>query len=163
MGAGKSTVAKVLSRELGIKNLDLDQQIEQIEGRTIPEIFAQDGEQRFREIERDTLRQVSQENPDAIISLGGGTPCFYDSMDYVIENGVAIYLKLEPKMLVNRLLNAKGKRPLIEGKTPDELRVFIEEQLSGREIYYNRAQIVVDNSSRNIQPLLLALDYFKKK
>ncbi len=163
MGAGKSTVAKVLSRELGVKYLDLDQQIEVIEGRTISEIFAQDGEARFREIERDALRSVSESNPDTIISLGGGTPCFHNSMEYVIENGVAVYLKLAPTALAHRLLNAKAKRPLLEGKTAEQLLVFIEDQLEKREVYYNKAQIVVDNSTRNIQPLLLALDYFQKK
>ncbi len=163
MGSGKSTVGKVLSRELSMEFVDLDQAIVEMEGRSISDIFASDGESYFRELEAKALREVTSQRPNAVIALGGGTPCQAGAMDYVLENGVVVYLKLSVGALVVRLSNAKHKRPLVADKSPQELRDFIEKHLREREIFYERAHVIVDNSTRNIAPLLSALEYYQKK
>ncbi len=163
MGSGKSTVGKVLSRELAVEFVDLDQAIVEREGQSVSDIFATKGEAYFRELEVKVLREVSELHPNAVISLGGGTPCAHGAMEYILSRGVAVYLKLSVGMLTSRLLSAKQKRPLLEGKSPEELREFIAEHLAQREPHYQRAQITVDNSSRNIAPLLSALEYYQKK
>ena len=145
MGAGKTTVGKALSKELGIPFYDLDWYIESRMRKTVSQIFAERGEEGFRQIEHNMLHEVA-EFEDVIISCGGGTPCFFDNMDYMNQQGSVIYLKATPEVLYKHLLMGKGKRPLLEGKSPEELILFIREQLEKREFFYSKAQYTVDVS-----------------
>ena len=128
MGAGKTTIGKALSKELGIIFYDLDWYIENRMRKTVSQIFAERGEEGFRKIEYNMLHEVA-EFEDVIISCGGGTPCFFDNMDYLNQQGQVVYLKAEPEVLYKHLLMAKVERPLIKGKSPEELQQFIAEQL----------------------------------
>lgn len=148
MGSGKSTLGKPIARALNYNFIDLDSYIEQKESLSVAEIFAQKGEKIFRELENYYLCQVSQLD-DVVISTGGGTPCFSGNMELMKRSGQTIYLQHEPRTLASRLINAKTKRPLIEGKTPEELIRYIESTLAEREQYYNQAQIVVANPDRD--------------
>ena len=145
MGAGKTTVGKALSKELGIPFYDLDWYIESRRRKTVPQIFAEVGEEGFRQIERNMLHEVA-EFEDVIISCGGGTPCFFDNMDYMNRQGQVVYLRCEPEVLQKHLLMGKTERPLLKGKSPEELIDFIKEQLQTREQYYNKAQYKLDVS-----------------
>ena len=139
MGAGKTTIGKVLAREKGMKFYDLDDYIESRFRQKIPDIFAEKGEEGFREVERKMLHEVA-EFENVIISCGGGTPCFYDNMDYMNTRGETIFLDAPPRVLKEHLLMGKTVRPLIQGKTETELIAYIEESLKTRLPYYQKAK-----------------------
>ena len=142
MGVGKTSIGKKLSKQLNWKFLDTDKLIEKKIGLPIPEIFNQYGEDFFREQEREILNEIaSLEN--VVVSVGGGLPCFFDNMDRLNEIGTTVYLKLEPEYIVQRLLESKIKRPLIEGMTPIELQSFIEKKLMEREVFYELAHLLI--------------------
>ena len=145
MGAGKTTVGKALSKELGIIFYDLDWYIESRMRKTVSQIFAERGEEGFRKIEYNLLHEVA-EFEDVIISCGGGTPCFFDNMDYLNQQGQVVYLKADPEVLYKHLMMAKVERPLIKGKSHDELLAFIREQLEKREPFYSKARYTLDVS-----------------
>ena len=145
MGAGKTTIGKALSKELGIIFYDLDWYIESRMRKTVSEIFAERGEEGFRKIEYNMLHEVA-EFEDVIISCGGGTPCFFDNMDYLNQQGQVVYLKAEPEVLYKHLQMGKVERPLIKGKSHDELLTFIREQLEKREPFYSKARYTLDVS-----------------
>ena len=143
MGAGKTTVGKALSKELNIPFYDLDWYIESRRRKTVPQLFAEVGEAGFREIERSMLHEVA-EFEDVIISCGGGTPCFFDNMEYMNQQGQVVYLQASPEVLYGHLLMGKSVRPLLLGKTREELLVFIKEQLKQREPYYSQARHILN-------------------
>jgi len=145
MGAGKTTIGKALSKELGIIFYDLDWYIESRMRKTVSEIFAERGEEGFRQIEYNMLHEVA-EFEDVIISCGGGTPCFFDNMDYLNQQGQVVYLKAEPEVLYKHLQMAKVERPLLKGKSKEELLTFIKEQLDKREPFYTKARYTLDVS-----------------
>ena len=145
MGAGKTTVGKALSKAMGLQFYDLDWYIESRMRKTVAQIFAERGEEGFRQIERNMLHEVA-EFEDVILSCGGGTPCFFDNMDYMNGQGETIYLKADPEVLYKHLLMGKIERPLLKNKTPEQLIDFIKEQLEKREPFYTKAKHVLDVS-----------------
>jgi shikimate kinase len=152
MGSGKSTIGKKLASLLDWSFIDLDKKIEEHIGKTIPEIFSQNGEKYFREIETLLLRNLKSVS-NTIVSTGGGTPCHSDNMDFMINNGLTLYLKLTPEELQSRLSESDGDRPLIKDLDRKELLQFIEEKLADRERYYNRADIKADGTDPDISLL----------
>ena len=143
MGAGKTTVGKALAKELRMPFYDLDWYIESRMHKTVKAIFDEHGEAGFRKIEHNMLHEVA-EFEDIIISCGGGTPCFFDNIDYMNRQGETVYLKATPEVLYGHLKMGKTIRPLLLNKTADEVQVFIREQLAQREPYYSRAKHVLD-------------------
>ncbi len=145
MGAGKTTVGKALAKELGIIFYDLDWYIENRMRKSIAQIFEERGEEGFRKIEYNMLHEVA-EFENVIISCGGGTPCFFDNMDYLNQQGQVVYLKADPEVLYKHLAMSKNDRPLLRGKSPEQLVTFISEQLEKREPYYTKARYILDVS-----------------
>ena len=143
MGAGKTTIGKVLAKELGMQFYDLDWYIEERFRKKVPQIFAEQGEEKFRDLERRMLHEVA-EFEDVIISCGGGTPCFFDNIDYLNQQGDVVYLKVEPETLYKHLKMGKVERPLLKGKSEEELIAFIREQLEKREPFYTKARHILD-------------------
>ena len=139
MGSGKTTVGKALSKDLGIPFYDLDWYIESRMRKTVAQIFAEHGEEGFRKIEHNMLHEVA-EFENVIISCGGGTPCFFDNMDYMNGQGETVYLQASPNVLYNHLKMGKTERPLLKNKTPEEMQEFIAEQLEKRKPYYSKAK-----------------------
>jgi len=145
MGAGKTTVGKALSKEMGIPFYDLDWYIESRMRKTVSQLFAERGEEGFRKIEHNMLHEVA-EFENVILSCGGGTPCFFDNIDYMNQQGDVVYLKASPEVLYKHLLMGKTDRPLLKGKTPEELIAYIREQLAYREQFYSKARNIIDVS-----------------
>ena len=145
MGSGKTTVGHALSKQTGMMFYDLDWYIESRMRKTVAQIFAEKGEEGFRKIEHNMLHEVA-EFEDVIISCGGGTPCHFDNMDYLNEQGDVVWLKATPEVLYSHLLKGKVERPLLKGKSPEELITFITEQLALREPFYSKARYTLDVS-----------------
>ena len=152
MGSGKSTAGKKLASLLGWSFIDLDKRIEEQAGTTIPEIFSQQGEDYFRNVEAEVLKNLMSQT-NTVISTGGGTPCHGDNMDHMLETGLTLYLKLTPVQLKSRLSESTGKRPLLKDLDEDSLLGFIEEKLALREKWYNRAEIIVEGINLDISLL----------
>ena len=143
MGAGKTTVGRQLALALGCSFYDLGWYIERRCHRTVAQLFAERGEEGFRELEHNRLHEVA-EFENIVLSCGGGTPCFYDNMQYLNAQGETIYLKVEPATLAQHLEMGKVERPLIKGKTKEDLVRHIQESLQQREHFYLQAKHVVD-------------------
>lgn len=148
MGAGKSTIGKYASRQNDLEFLDLDSYIEAQEGRAISEIFRQDGEAHFRQLERDALQAVIGLPGKHLVSTGGGTPCYFDNMARMNAAGHTIYLDLSAARLTDRLRNAKDKRPLVASLKGD-LQVFVHVKLLERAEFYAQAQHIVPEEKAN--------------
>ena len=145
MGAGKTTIGKALAQELGVTFYDLDWYISNRMRKTIAQIFEERGEDGFRQIERNMLHEVA-EFEDVVISCGGGTPCFFDNIDYMNQQAPVVYLKADPEVLCKHLAMSKNDRPLLRGKSQEELITFIREQLEKREPFYTKAAYSLDVS-----------------
>lgn len=152
MGSGKTTAGKKLASLLRWSFIDLDKKIEEYSGKTIAEIFSQNGEAYFRDIETLVLRNLKSRT-NTIISTGGGTPCYSDNMDFMLSNGLTIYLKLTTGQLNSRLSDSKNVRPLIKDLDQEQLQLFIEEKLADRERWYNRSDITVEGIDIDINKL----------
>lgn len=152
MGSGKTTWGKKLAKALDRPFVDLDEVLVQRVGMTIPEYFSLHGEAEFRKLESQVLKEHNL--PNTLISTGGGTPCFYDNMDWIVAHGTAIYFEHSPKSLWSRL-NASDvtKRPALKGFTGDELLKFIQDKLAERAPYYQKSQIVVDQLRTSVLEL----------
>ncbi|WP_417444231.1 shikimate kinase [Joostella sp.] len=144
MGSGKSTIGKILAKKNDLAFIDFDEYIEKKEGLSIPQIFSQKGEIYFRKKETLYLLELLNAKPDAVVSLGGGTPCFGNNMDVVLnatEN--VFYLKLSVDVLEKRLKHEKAQRPLIKDIANAELSEFIRKHLFERNFYYLRAHHII--------------------
>lgn len=157
MASGKTTVGIELSSILGYRFIDLDEYIETKQGKTIKQIFDFNGEEYFRIIEQEALMEVASFDGDFVISSGGGTSCFYNSVDYMNKKGITIYLRMEVSTLVSRLVNAKIKRPLLSGKSETDLNNYIIRVLDERKRFYEKAQIIVDADHLNPKDLAKTL------
>ena len=145
MGCGKSTLGRKLSGALNLTFIDLDTFLEEKCYRTIPQIFAEEGEESFRKKERNVLEEVSSFD-DVIVATGGGAPCFFDNMELMNESGFCVFLDIETQTLVNRLIHARIERPLIKGKSPEELYGFIEMMMVKRRPFYEKARYILKGS-----------------
>jgi shikimate kinase len=141
MGCGKSHTGRRLAAMLQWPFIELDQWIAEAAGMDIPEIFAQKGEAWFRQQEQQALHRTA-EYTGAIISCGGGTPCFYDNMAWMNRQGVTVYLETPPALLLSRLRPGASQRPLLAGLDEADLAAFIEDKLRVRAPYYQQAQVI---------------------
>ncbi|MEP7171403.1 MAG: shikimate kinase [Bacteroidota bacterium] len=153
MGCGKSKVGKQLAKKLNHEFIDFDELIEEQSGKKISEIFKDDGQQAFRNIETEILKSISGfEN--TVVSTGGGTPCFYDNMKLMNETGITVYIRMSAGSLFHRLAQSKTNRPLIAGLTDLKLMDFIIDTLSEREHFYMQAKHVVKGEDLKAEKIL---------
>ena len=154
MGSGKSTTGIELAQVLGYSFLDLDDVIKKREGKSITELFKEHGELYFRATERKCLEDIMNRSDSIVLSLGGGTPCYYDTMDYLLslKKAKTFYLKASIDTLCNRLFKEKESRPLISHLNHiDDAKEFIGKHLFERNLFYQKAhhQVLIDNKSVN--------------
>lgn len=156
MGCGKSRLGRLLSEHMGVQFVDMDDYIEERNCKTVPQLFADHGEDGFRKRERKALEELA-EFTDIIIATGGGAPCFFDNIDLMNKTGKTVFLNIDPAILADRLMNSKTERPLIKGKSREELVAFIDETLKKRKQFYSQAQIEItepDLSLDRIQEMI---------
>ncbi len=163
MGSGKTAMGRMLARQANLAFVDLDHYIEQIEELSVPEIFHRYGEGGFRQIESFHLRQVMEHQDHFVLSLGGGTPCFNDNMDYLHGACTSIYLSASPIALAERLACSTTKRPLLKGKTGNELLEYVRQSLSQREPFYKQADYELSVETLSVEESGVALIELLKK
>jgi len=152
MGSGKSTAGRRLASHLKWSFVDLDEKIEKAEGISIPDIFSLMGESCFRQIESKALKELLSVT-NTVISTGGGTPCFGDNMDLMLNTGLTIYLKMTPESLKKRLVRSHKGRPLLKDIDKRELQGYIAAKLAEREKWYSRAEIITDGLNTDLSYL----------
>jgi shikimate kinase len=144
-GSGKSSLAKRLSKALGVGYVDTDTLVEQSVGATIADIFHYEGEEYFRIAERRAVEALANDGIDMVIATGGGLPTWRDNMDWLVRSGMTIYLRRTPEQILSRLSDyGRAKRPMFRGKSDEELLKFMREQMALRESYYAKSHIDVD-------------------
>lgn len=152
MGSGKTTLGRKLAKVMSLPFVDMDQEIVQQIGMSITEYFSLYGEHQFRALEREVLH--AQRGKNALISTGGGAPCYYDNMDWMLDHGTVVYLHHTPKSLWSRLSKSNPeKRPVLKNFTGNELLAFIEDKLAERSPYYDRAHIIIDQVKTSINQI----------
>ena len=145
MGSGKTHWGKIWSTKFGYNFIDLDEEIQKKEGKTIAAIFEINGEPYFRKLEALVLRNITPQK-NTIISCGGGTPCFCENINWMNKNGTSIYLCSTPQEILARVLGETDKRPLIKKMNPAELLFFIEKTLKERAVFYTAATFTVSSN-----------------
>ena len=167
MGSGKTYQARKLSERLNVPWYDLDELIEKSEEKTIVAIFEKFGENGFREIEQRVLRklvseiEISQAN-SAIVACGGGTPCFYDNMQFMNGRGITIWLNPSKETIFERLISEKENRPLIKSIVDPDLKEFIETKLVERKQCYEGARLQIRENEPVTEDLLMLIHHAKK-
>ena len=146
MGPGKSHWGKLWAAANKLTFVDLDELIEKEEDSTIAEIFDTKGEDYFRKIEKELLRK-SGELINTLIACGGGTPCFFDNMQWMNDHGITIYIQSRPVEILDRVMEEKEKLPLLKKLNEEELLFYIEQKLKEREPFYSQAKIKVESDS----------------
>ena len=161
MGSGKTAVGKQLKEKLNVPFWDLDDYIEQKFNSKISSIFKLRGEMYFREKERQALEDLLETDKRMIISLGGGTPCYYDNMEYLIsfENVKTFYLHSDVETISKRLELEKDKRPLISHlKNMDEINDFVGKHLFERKEFYIKADFMIHTKKKSVKSIALELE-----
>jgi shikimate kinase len=162
MGSGKTSIGKLLAKQLHFKFIDMDADIERREKLTVSEIFKQKGEDYFRELESNWLENMHTEN--TLISVGGGTPCFNGNLRLMHQNGVVVYLTLPVEMMAQRVMKAKIIRPIVEPYIHDkgQLISFMHNLLRKREPFYRQADIIFEASNMSASKKQLLADMTTK-
>ncbi len=142
MGSGKTTFGKKLASKLDLPFIDSDLEISMNENKSINELFAEDGEDYFRDLESTFIQNLMKSDQDFVLSTGGGLPCFKDNMEVLNQLGTTIYLEMSPQALLKRLENGLDDRPLLKDLTENELLTYISQKLEERTPYYQKAKII---------------------
>jgi len=152
MASGKSTVAKKLAKKLGLEAVDLDKEIERSAKMSIPEIFKSEGEKAFRKREQSELRKWLEKD-DYVMACGGGTPCFFESMDEMNGAGTTVYLQMTAKAVVDRVMSSKEERPILKGLSEEKMLKKVDFQIGKREPFYSRAKLTVNGVNLDVDAL----------
>jgi shikimate kinase len=159
MGSGKTTTGLKLAVKMGYAFADLDVMIETKFKITIGQFFINYGEPAFRKVEREMLIETFSYS-NTVIATGGGTPCYANNMDIINQNGISVYIKIPEKALLNRLLNAKKKRPLLLGKTDEEILEYIKHQMTVREPFYLKSCLTAEGIDIDIMQLIENIHHY---
>lgn len=151
MGSGKTSVGVKLSYRLRMVVEDTDKLIEKKEGKTISDIFAQEGEAYFRELETGLLKELGEGKTDKIYSVGGGTPVKEENRPLLKKLGLVVYLRIQPETVYERLKN-DTTRPLLQCENPlEKIRELIN---SRREAYEECADFIIDVDELGLEEII---------
>jgi shikimate kinase len=154
MGSGKSHWGRLLSEKLNIPFFDLDEQVVLKEGKAIPEIFGDQGEEHFRLLEKEMLHIITGRYDTFVMACGGGTPCYFNNIEFMHQAGTTVWINAPLDTLFHRLVSEKEKRPLIKDLTDDQLKNYIQKKFADRKIYYEQADVTVDEEPVQLEKLI---------
>jgi shikimate kinase len=155
MGSGKTHWGRKLSAKLNLPFFDLDSVIIEQEQKSVADIFTEKGEEHFRYLEKETLERITTEQESFILSCGGGTPCFFNNIEFMKKSGKVIWLNTSIDMLTQRLNRERQTRPLISDMvTNEDLRRYVVKKLSERRMYYQQADVTVGEETTNLEELI---------
>ena len=157
MGSGKTHWGKLLSAKLQLPFRDLDSLIVEKEQKSIADVFSERGEEYFRYLEKETLEEQVNQEESFVLSCGGGTPCFFNNIEFMKKSGKVLWLNTSVDVLKDRLLKERMSRPLIKEISDEELRRYIIRKLSERKMYYEQADIMVNEESITLEELIRLL------
>ena len=157
MGSGKTHWGRLLSRKLGLAFYDLDTVIVEQEKRSVADIFADKGEEYFRYKETEALERIVEGEDGFILSCGGGTPCFFNNIEFMKKSGKVIWLNTSIDALKQRLQRERKTRPLIKEVDDADLDRYIVKKLSERRMYYQQADVTVNEESVTLDELIKLL------
>ncbi|QEC45526.1 shikimate kinase [Pseudobacter ginsenosidimutans] len=144
MGAGKTHWGKQVANRMGLPFHDLDELIVAQEGKSIADIFTDNGEEYFRLAEKQMLEELVEREDSMIISCGGGTPCFFNNIDFMKRYGIVVWLNTHVEVILQRLLKERMHRPLLKDIKDEDLRNHIIRKLNERRMYYEQADVIID-------------------
>lgn len=154
MGSGKTHWGRLLSNKLQIPFFDLDEQIVASEGKPINEIFAGEGEEYFRLLEKDTLHIITESHESFVMATGGGTPCYFNNVEYMNQSGTTFWISTPIDVLFERLVKEKKNRPLLKNLEDNQIKSFIIKKFSDRKIYYEQASVIIDEDSKVLEKIV---------
>lgn len=156
MGSGKTTHGKKIARMIDYNFVDMDEWIVRKEGKSVADIFRDNGEPYFRQKESEAIRELMIMER-VVIATGGGAPCHGENLQMMKEAGLVVYLQFSPSGLLSRLMKSKNERPLLAGKNKAEMLATIEELLGTREAYYKQAQMIIDGVKASDESVVNAI------
>jgi shikimate kinase len=157
--SGKSTLGKTLAHELDLPFYDLDIEIENNAGMTIPEYFRFQGEGNFRILEQETLRQIASKYDSFVLSTGGGTPCFHFNMDFMNKVGDTIFLDVSAGDLALRIIDqGLEKRPLFKSYDHQDLIQEVRDLMVKRSPFYEQSKIKIRDNRITMEKIASYLD-----
>ena len=154
MGSGKSHWGGLLSETLSLPFFDLDEQVTTHAGRSIVEMFTSKGEEYFRLQEKDVLHAITENHDSFVMACGGGSPCYFNNIEYMNLSGTTIWINTPVDTIFQRLINEKEKRPLIKELSDEQLKRFINKKFADRKIYYEQADITIDEEPVQLEKLI---------
>ncbi len=154
MGSGKTHWGRLLSQKVGLPFFDLDEQVVAHADRSIDKIFEEEGEENFRLMEKDVLHIITESHESFVMACGGGSPCYYNNIDYMNQSGTTVWINAPLDTLFYRLADEKQKRPLIRELTDEQLKAFIHKKFADRRIYYEQADLTVDEEPVELDSLI---------
>ena len=157
MGSGKTHWGKILSQQTSLPYFDLDEVIVTSEKMSVQQIFHDKGEEYFRIKEQEVLEALAEDHDDVIISTGGGTPCFFNNIDFMKQQGTVVWLNTSVNTLLERLLKQKNSRPLIKNISDSELKSYIIKKLQDRKMYYEQAHLMLHEELITTESLLKSI------
>ncbi len=152
MGSGKSTAGKKLAGRLKYDFIDVDAEIEKMTGKSVSQIFADEGEDQFRQVEHSIIKSLCSRK-NVIVATGGGAPCFFDNIDLMNAGGVTVYLKMHPSSLAKRIIDSATERPLLKYVANEDLPLYVAEHLAKREFFYNKAKLTIQGENLKVDDL----------
>lgn len=159
MGAGKSYWGSRLAQEAGLRFYDLDREIEQSQQLTIGQLFDQKGEESFRAVEKELLHLLTERHSQFVMACGGGTPCFLNNIDYMKRSGKVVWINPATEIVARRLWSEREQRPLLRADSAEELVGVIQKKMADRRLYYEQADIRVDEETIDVAALLKSIEY----
>ncbi len=154
MGCGKTYWGRQLAQKLELPFFDLDHQIEEKEERTINQIFEAEGEEHFRLLEKEVLHLLTESHGAFVMATGGGTPCFFNNIEYMKKSGIVVWINCSYTDLHSRLICEKESRPLLKDLDDDQLMAYITKKHGDRNIFYRQATTTVSGEGLTLDNLM---------